>query len=323
MKINLLSRSFLLLAILLAACASPATAMLPEPQVDVLEATATATPDPTVTLNDGLSRTITLAGPAQRVISLAPSNTEILFAIGAGDQVVGRDDASDFPVEAADLPSIGDTFAGLNTETIVSLQPDLILAAQITPVEYVAELEQLGLTVFWLANPRDLAGLYANLDIVGQLTGRQEEARELSTSLQTRAIAVEDALTDITEIPVVFYELDASEPNAPWTSGSGTFIDILINAAGGENAGAVLTGDYAQMSIEELLVQNPDVILLGDAAYGVTVESVAERAGWSQLAAVQNDQVFPFNDSLVSRPGPRLIDALEQLAVLLHPEQFE
>jgi iron complex transport system substrate-binding protein len=313
----------LLLAIFLAACGSPAAVALPEPEVDVLIATATATPDPTITLNDGLSRTITLAGPAQRIISLAPSNTEILYALGAGDQVVGRDAASDFPAEALDLPSIGDTFSGLNSETIVSLQPDLILAAQITPVEYVAELEQLGLTVFWLANPVTLEGLYTNLDIVAQLTGRQDEAAVLTVDLQTREAEIQNALADITEIPVVFYELDASEPDAPWTAGAGTFIDILINNAGGENAGAVLTGDYAQMSIEELLVQNPDVILLGDAAYGVTVESVGERAGWSQLAAVQNDQVFPFDDSLVSRPGPRLIDALEQLAALLHPEAFE
>jgi iron complex transport system substrate-binding protein len=316
--------NILLLTIFLAACGSPAAVALPEPEVDVLIATATATPDPTITLNDGLSRTITLAGPAQRIISLAPSNTEILYALGAGDQVIGRDSASDFPAEALDLPSIGDTFSGLNSETIVSLQPDLILAAQITPVEYIAELEQLGLTVFWLANPVTLEGLYTNLDIVAQLTGRQDEAAELTVDLQTREAAIQNALADITEIPVVFYEIDgATDPDAPWTSGSGTFIDILINSAGGENAGSVLTSDFGQISIEELLVQNPDVILLGDAAYGVTVESVGERAGWSDLAAVQNGQVFPFDDNLVSRPGPRLIDALEQLAALLHPEVFE
>lgn len=322
MKFTWFTRSLLLLAILLAGCGAPAAPTeLPAPQVDLLEA-PTATVDLSISLNDGLNRMVTLSAPADRVISLAPSNTEILFAIGAGDQVVGRDDPSDFPAEATVVPSVGDTFAGLNTETIVSLQPDLVLAAEITPVEYVAELEQLGIPVFWLANPNDLEGLYINLGIVAQLTGREEEADALIQTLQTRVIAVRDALADVTEIPTVFYELDASDPNAPWTAGAGTFIDILIAEAGGQNAGSVLEGEYAQISIEELLVQDPDVILLGDAAYGVTVESVAQRAGWSQLAAVQNNRVFPFNDSLVSRPGPRLIDALEQLAVLLHPDQF-
>ncbi|MEX1071955.1 MAG: cobalamin-binding protein [Anaerolineales bacterium] len=322
MNMKLTTHSLLLLAVLLAACgAPPAATELPAPEVDLVAA-PTDTADLSITLNDGLNRVVTLAAPAQRVISLAPSNTEILFAIGAGDQVVGRDDPSDFPEQATAIPSVGDTFAGLNTETIVNLQPDLVLAAEITPVEYITELEQLGITVFWMANPDTLEGLYINLGIVGQLTGHVNEADALVQTMQSRVIAVRDALADVTEKPTVFYELDASDPNAPWTSGAGTFIDILITEAGGQNAGSVVTGEFAQMSIEDLLVQNPDVILLGDAAYGVTVESVGLRAGWGQLAAVQNGQVYPFNDSLVSRPGPRLIDALEQLAVLLHPDQF-
>jgi iron complex transport system substrate-binding protein len=316
--------SILLLTLLLAACGAAAPEALPEPEVSVVEATPSAVPtvDTSISVTDGLGRSVTLAAPAQRIISLAPSNTEILYAIGAGDQVVGRDGASDYPAEAAALENIGDTFAGLNTETIVALEPDLILAAEITPVEYVTELEQLGLTVFWLANPLELNGLYANLNTVGTLAGREDEAAALVTDLQARATAVQEALADVTETPTVFYELDASDPAAPWTAGAGTFIDLLISQAGGVNVGAVLEGQYAQLSIEELLLQNPEFILLGDAAYGVTVESVGQRAGWSQLAAVQNGDVYPFDDNLVSRPGPRLIDALEQLARLLHPDQF-
>jgi len=309
MKFNTLFRTILLITSLLAACGAPTA----EP---------TAASDTSISLTDGLNRTVSLATPAEHVISLAPSNTEILFAIDAGEQVVGRDAASDYPAEALSITDIGDTYAGLNSEIIVSLQPDLVLAAEITPVEYVAELEQLGLTVFWLANPTDLDGLYTNLNIVAQLTGREVEAIALIESLQGRAATVEAALAGVTEKPTVFYELDATDSSAPWTAGGGTFIDLLITKAGGQNAGAVLDGDYAQISIEELLVQNPDVILLGDAAYGVTVESIAARAGWDQLAAVQTGQVFPFDDNLVSRPGPRLIDALEQLVRLLHPDQF-
>jgi iron complex transport system substrate-binding protein len=325
MKFKHLLFSTLILS-LLVACGAPATA-LPDAQVNVTEATATApvaaqTVFP-LTLTDGLGRTITLEAPAERIVSLAASNTEILFAIGAGSQVVGRDQFSDFPAEAAAVTDIGATFVELNTELIVSLQPDLVLAAEITPAEQVAQLEQLGVQVYWLANPTDFEGLYANLATVGQITGHEQEAADLAVDLQERVAAVDAAVAGVTDRPSVFYELDASDPAAPWTSGSGTFIDLIINRAGGTNAAASLSGAYAQFSIEQLLVENPDVILLGDSNYGVTPENVAARAGWDGLLAVQTGQVFAFDDNLISRPGPRLVDALEQIARILHPDLFE
>jgi iron complex transport system substrate-binding protein len=324
MKQKILLRSLLLL-VLLAACGSPAaTAELPAPEVQVQAATATAAApvDTSINLIDGLGRQVSLAAPAERVISLAPSNTELLFAVGAGSQVVGRDPYSDFPAEAAAVADIGDTFVELNTELIISLEPDLVLAAGITPPEQVAQLEQLGITVFWLGNPTDLEGLYANLETVGLLTGHEQDALAAVDALSARADAVTAAVSAVTEKPTVFYEVDGlSDPNAPFTAGSGTFIDLIINLAGGTNAAAALT-DYVPMSVEELLVQDPDVILLGDSIYGATVEAVAQRAGWGSLSAVQNGTVYPFDDNLMSRPGPRLIDALEQLAELLHPDLF-
>lgn len=324
MKRTMLS-ALLLIAILLAACGAPATQpTLPAPVVNASQATATTAPAVVfpLTIVDGLQRTLTLDAPAQRIVSLAPSNTEILFAIGAGPQLVGRDVLSDFPAEAQAVTDIGDTFIELNVELIISLEPDLVLAAEITPVEQVTQLEQLGVTVFWLANPVDFEGLYANLVTVGQMTGHDLEAADLAAALQARVAAVDTAVAARTDTPSVFYELDASDPAAPWTSGAGTFIDLLISRAGGQNAAAGLQGAFAQISIEELLVQDPDVILLGDAAYGITVESVGQRAGWSDLAAVQAGSVYPFDDNLVSRPGPRLVEALEELARLLHPDLF-
>lgn len=311
----------------LTACGAPAAeATLPAPAISSQQQTATpvtvAEAVFPLTLTDGLQRTITLEAPAQRIVSLAASNTEILFAIGAGGQMVGRDPFSDYPAEAQAIADIGDTFVELNTELIVSLEPDLVLAAEITPIEQVTVLEQLGVNVYWLANPTDFDGLYANLAIVGQMTDHEADAAALATSLQARVAAVDSALADVTEKPTVFYELDASDPAAPWTSGAGTFIDLLITRAGGVNAAAAVQGAFTQISIEELLVQDPDFILLGDSNYGVTVESVAQRAGWGDLAAVQNGNVHPFDDNLVSRPGPRLVDALEQIARLLHPDQF-
>lgn len=308
----------LLLALVLGACATAAVATEVAPATDT-----PADPAPTIDLVDGLGRDVHLDAPAQRVISLAPSNTELLFAVGAGEQTVGRDAFSDYPAEAAAVTDIGDTYSGLNTEVIVGLEPDLVLAAEITPTEQVQELEDLGLTVYWLANPTTLDGLYENIAIVGQLTGHEETAGALIAELRGRADAVAAALAGIEESPTVFYELDGFDPANPWTAGEGTFIDLLIELAGGVNIGQVMDVQYGQLSVEELLLQDPDVIILGDAAFGVTPELVAERAAWGELSAVQNGQVHPFDDNLASRPGPRLIEGLEILARLLHPAAFE
>ena len=284
---------------------------------------ATPTQFSRLELVDGLDRTVALEKPAQRIVSLAPSNTEILFAIGAGSQVVGRDEFSDYPAEAKDLASIGGGFGDYNNEAIVELQPDLVLAAEINTPEQVQALEDLGLTVYYLSNPTTLEEMYANLRLVGQLTGHEGEAAALSGDLAARQAAVVEKMASAETRPEVFYELDNTDPGAPWTSGPGTFINTLIEMAGGHNVAADLNGQYVQISLEELLVRNPEIILLGDSAYGVTPESVPQRAGWEQIAAVQQKRIYPFDDNLVSRPGPRLVEGLEALARLIHPELFK
>jgi iron complex transport system substrate-binding protein len=143
-------------------------------------------------------------------------------------------------------------------------------------------------------------------------------------SLESRVAAVDENIFSIEERPMVFYELDATEPSAPYTSGPGTFIDILISRAGGQNLGGSLEGEWVQFSLEALIHADPQIILLGDAIWGgVTPETVAARSGWETLSAVKEGRVYPFDDNLVSRPGPRLVDGLEQLASLLHPEIFK
>ena len=273
----------------------------------------------TSTRTDGLSRSVKLAGLPRRIVSLAPSNTEILFALGAGMQVVGRDSFSDFPAEAKSVKDIGGSMGKYDTEAILALKPDLVLAGEINTPELVKSLESLGLTVYYLPNPTSLEGMYANLETVGQLTGHSSEATTLIDSLKRRVAAVDASVVPLNSRPSVYYELDATDPTKPYTAGPGTFVDLLIARAGGVNVGQSLTSAWAQISLEELLVQNPYMIVLGDSAYGVTADSLKQRAGWSGLAALQNGQVYPFDDNLVSRPGPRLVDGLEALAKLLHP----
>jgi iron complex transport system substrate-binding protein len=275
-----------------------------------------------LTFTDGLGREVKLEAPAQRVVSLAPSNTEILFAIGAGSQVVGREEFSDYPEAAKNVTSIGPAFEALNTELIVSLKPDLVLAAQINTPEQVKALEDLGLTVYYLSNPHTLEEMYDNLKIVAQLTGHEADADTLIETLKQRVIAVDEKMAPNSSRVSVFYELDSTDPAKPFTAGKGTFITLLIERAGGHNIAADLD-DYPQMSLEQIVAADPDMIILGDSMWGITPEMVASRPGWENLSAVKNGKVVPFDDNLVSRPGPRLVDGLEQLAKLLHPELFE
>ncbi len=300
--------NLLTLGLLLTACA-------PTAPVPVIALTG-------IHLTDGLGREVNLPGPAQRVISLAPSNTEILFAIGAGPQVVGRDHLSDYPEAAKTVTDIGSTYEALNTEQIVALKPDLILAAEVNTPEQVKSLESLGLTVYYLKNPATLEEMYGNLEIAAQLTGHANEAAALIDALKARVAAVDARIVPISSRPSVFYEMDATDPAKPYTAGKDTFITLLIERAGGHNIAADLDG-YPQLSLEQIVASNPDFIILGDAAYGTSPASVAARPGWADLSAVKNNHVVAFDDNLVSRPGPRLVDALETLAKILHPGLFQ
>jgi iron complex transport system substrate-binding protein len=274
-----------------------------------------------IELTDGLGRSVVLNEAAKRVVSLAPSNTEILFAVGAGDQVIGRDEFSDYPPAAASIESVGGSMGEYSVEAIVALEPDLVLAAEINSPELVKQLEDLGLTVYYLKNPLTIEEMYVNLEIVAQLTG--EDPTKLTDSLKARVDAVDEKIMPLSSRPSVFYEIDATDPGKPYTYGPGTFGDLLITRAGGFNIGNELTDPYPQISLEQIVLSNPSIILLGDSMWGVTVESVVARPGWEKIAAVTSNQIFPIDDNLISRPGPRLVDGLEQLAKLLHPGVFE
>ncbi len=331
---------FAVFSLLISACSAKAkptatlnptaTAAAPTATPPVPTPVSTNTPAPTatpvqITFTDGLGRTITLSGPVQRVVSLSPSNTEILFAVGAGAQTIARDDFSDFPAEAKNLPAIGGSWGKYDMEKIASLNPDLVLAAEINTPEQVKALTDLGLTVFLLPNPLTITEMYARLETVARMTGHEAETAVLIESLKARVLAVAEKVKSAAQAvpPLVYYELDATDPNAPFTAGAGTFVDTLITVAGGKNVGSSLDSAWASISSEMVIEENPTIILLGDAAYGITPESVAARPGWKAIDAVRNGNIYPLDDNLVSRPGPRLVDGLEALAKIIHPELYK
>ena len=275
-----------------------------------------------VTLIDGMGREVVLPSPAQRIVTIAPSNTEILFAIGAGGQVIGRDEVSDYPPEAFEVASIGSTYGELNTEAILTLEPDLVLAATITSPEHVQTLDALGIQVYLLSNPLDFPGLLKNISVLGILTGNDVEAAALIESLQARIDAVAQKAAGAARARV-FYEVDGTDPTAPWTTGAGTFQDVLIGLVGGENIAAEFEG-WGQMSLEEIVTRNPQVVIFGEGSWvPTTVESFKDRTGWGEIAAVVDGRVYGIDTNWVDRPGPRLVDALEEMALMIHPELFE
>jgi len=272
---------------------------------------------------DDLGNSIEFADYPQRIVSISPSTTEILFAIGAGDKVVGRDDYSVNPDEALEVTSVGALWSDLPTEAILALEPDLVVAAQIISEDQVQALRGLGLNVYWQANPTTYEDLWKNLRNFGKLTDHENETEALIVELDARVKTVQEKVAPLSDHPTVFYELDATDPSAPWTTGAGTFIDYIIANAGGSNAVSDIEGDYIQISTEELIAANPDVILLADAPYGVTPEAVAERPGWDAITAVANGALYPIDPNIMSVPGPRLVDALEETAKILHPDVFK
>ena len=311
-------------AIGIAACAPAAVLQEVQEQEKASSAPAEETSGTTtLVFTDDLDNELQFDQYPQAIVSISPSMTEMLFALGAGEQLVGRDEMSTYPEAALDVPNIGAMWGDLPVEAILAAEPDLVLAAEIISPETVSALQELGLTVYWQANPDTFEDLWDNLREIAALTGHKEEAETLATELAARVAAVEKAITDAETTPVVFYELDATDPSNPWTTGSGTFIDYIISLAGGVNAAAALEGEYAQISAEALISENPYVILLGDALYGISAESVMARAGWDAIAAVQNGAVYPVDPNTLSVPGPRLVDGLETVAALLHPELFD
>lgn len=286
----------------------------------------TATPAPKkagfpLTITDDTGRKVTIDKEPQKIVSLAPSNTEILFALGLGENVVGVTDFCDYPAEAKTKPKMGGIKPSL--EKIVATQPDLVLAIAETAgaPEIATKLEGLKVKVIVLG-PKNLDDIMASIELVGQATGREDQAAILVADIKSKVDGVIAKAKTATSKPRVMYELDATDPAKPYTPGPGSFMDALIGMAGGSNIAADAKMQWAQLSLEEVVKKDPEIIILGDANYGVTPDQVKQRPGWSNITAVKNGNVKPIDDNLVSRPGPRIGDGLQALAKLIHPELF-
>lgn len=277
-----------------------------------------------MTITDAAGRQVTINGVPQKIVSLAPSDTEILFAIGAASNVIAVDDFSDYPAQAKTLPKIGGTSDKYNFEQIVALKPDLIFVAGITAADALKKLDDLKLTYVVLgAEKTTLDSILNDINLAGQVTGHADQAKQITDSMTQKVDVIKAKVATATSKPKVYWELDATDPTKPYTVGPGSFVSDIITLGGGINVFANASSAYPQVSAEQVIAANPQVIILPDAAYGITVDSVLARPGWQSIDAVKNKHVYPIDDSPVSRPGPRVVDGIEAAVKLIHPELFQ
>lgn len=286
----------------------------------------TRTPVPTVTPNtysaitvtDSRGRDVVFDRAPQRVVSLSPAHTEVFYALGLGGRIVGTDSYSDFPPEASEKPRVGDAFT-LNLEALAALEPDLVYTTWEGPV---ADVERLGIKVLYLFPADDLQGVLDNIALLGRITDREAQANALVEDMESRINAVVGRLAGMEKGPRLYYELDP----ALYTIGPDTFIGSIMEMLKVQNVAAGAGSRYPQLSAEVVVEKDPEVILLGDSreylSTGITVDEVKARPGWGGITAVREGRVYSFNDSLLSRPGPRIVEGIEQLAGLLYPELF-
>ncbi len=293
-----------LLAALLGAC-SP-SAVTPPPAVPA-----------TLTVTDDMGRQITLAKNPQRIVSLAPSNTEILFALGVLDRVVGVTDVCLYPPEAQEIPHAG-TFFQPSVETIVSMKPDVVFAASLHQ-EPVEQLDALGIPVVVL-DPQTIADILANIRLVGEAVGREAAAETVVKEIVATLEEVRSRVATVKseDRPVVFWEV-WSEPI--WTAAKATFINELIEMAGGINMAGDVEGTYVEYSFEALLSKDPQVIFYGHAVE--TVEQYLARPKWSNISAVKFGRVYLVDQDVVQQPGPRIGLGLLELARHIHPDLWK
>jgi iron complex transport system substrate-binding protein len=284
---------------------------------------STATPSPTpvpafpTTLTDDEGTAVTLATEPHTIVSLTPATTEILFALGVGDWIKGKNqDVFLYPPEAGAVPDVA-TFGSVDVEKIVALSPDVVFAGGnfFTPPDAIAKLRSLGLTVVVLYAP-SVKAVDKDIELIGQVVGRSGEATAMVDRIRSEFDNVKAAVAGLPK-PRLFYELDAT--GAIYGPADRSFLAEMIELAG---AIPITTGspDKYDISVERLIEQDPEVILMADAPFGVTAAQVAARPGWKVMTAVRNDQIRPIDDQTVTRPGPRLFLGLQLLARAIHPD---
>lgn len=265
-----------------------------------------------ISVTDGMGRAVSFDSAPQTAVSLTPANTEILFALGLGDKVVGVDAYSDYPAEALEVGAIVGDYTGPNLEMIVSLKPDVIFASTTLQSDVVDQLEQLGLKVVCV-EPTRYAEVYEGIQLIADVMDA-----DASVLLHDMKAKEEAALAKVIagESKKVYFALSFGE-YGNWSAGPDTFIDEMITLAGGNNVAASTAVQWPEYSMEQLVLDDPDLIVVSAYAPGVAQE-LMESEGYKDLRCVKDGKVYEIDANTSSRPGPRIVDALESFVELIN-----
>ena len=286
--------------------------------VALLASLATAGAVRAVTLTDEAGREVRVPDRSERLVSLAPSITEILFALGAGARVVGVTQYSNYPPEAAGLPKVG-SYVNLSLEKILALRPDVVIGIRDgNPKAVIDRLTELGVPCY-IVDPKSLQGVITTVHNIGRAVGREQAAEKIAGQMASRIREVERRVAG-TARPRVFYQIGV-EPVV--SAGQGTFPNILIETAGGKNVAADMAA-YPQLNVEQVLVARPEIIIVTSMTREYDFERVKGFWGrWPDLPAVAAERIYVVDSDLMDRPSPRIAEGLETLARLIHPERFK
>lgn len=272
-------------------------------------------------VTDMADREVTLKEPAKRVVALTAGDVEILYAIGAGDTLVGRGEYCNYPAEVLEVPSVQSGME-TNLEQIIALKPDLVIMAKMAqPKEQADALVEAGIPVA-VTDAADIAGTYKAIELIGTLTGKQEQAAAVVADMQIRFDALREKVAGAQAQQTVYFEVSPLQYGL-WTAGQNTFMQEIAQVLGLKNTFEDVSG-WAEVSQEQVLARDPDYIVTVAMYFGegpTPQEEIVARAGWDKLKAVQNNHVILLDSDEISRPGPRLIDAAEQLYEMVYGEQ--
>ena len=279
--------------------------------------TITGTAYPLV-IKDDVGRTVEMEAEPKRIVSLSPGNTEILFALGLDERVVGVTEHCDYPVEAKERPKVGG-FARISIERVVSLEPNLVFATGGVQLRIVQQLENLGIKTIVL-KPKTIKGILDDILLAGKITNKNSEAEALVGTLRGRIEMIEATTGSLIFKPRIYYEIWHS----PLMSvGQGTWIDELIELAGGRNIFSDSSDPYPIINSELVIERDPEVIFIKIGYMGgVAKDDIVRRPGWDKISAVKNGRIYGIEENILIRPGPRIVDGLEALAMAIHPQLF-
>ncbi|WP_064093255.1 ABC transporter substrate-binding protein [Rossellomorea aquimaris] len=310
--------AFLLSISLLAACGSNENGMKEKEQKngEVNQEQSSES----VTLKDALDNEVTLEKRPEKIVSLIPSNTEILFNLGLDKEVVGVTDFDNYPEEATKKEKVGGM--EFNVEKIISLKPDLVLAHESSAKSAEEGLNQLrnaGVTVYIVRDAANFEKLFTTIENIGVLVGKKEDANKTVSEMKSKLEDIKEKTSTVSEKKKVYVEV--SPAPEIYTTGKNTFIDEILSLVNAENV--VTEEGWVQTNQESVIQSNPDVIITTYGYYSENPkEQVMSREGWQGIAAVKHGNVYDVHSDLVTRTGPRLGEGVEEIAKSIYPELF-